>query len=77
MIYDFIKKSDIKDELLWLKPEPIDLRWIKNNHSIDYINHVENACLTGETIIDQGDTRACPASFEIARLAAGGGDKRS
>ncbi len=71
VIYDFIKKSDIEDELAWLEPEPIDLRWIKNNHRLDYINHVENTCLSGESIIDQGDTRACPASFEIARLAAG------
>jgi len=71
IIYDFIKNSDINHELAWLKPEPVDLRWIKKIHGVDYINHVENACLSGENIIDQGDTKACPASFEIARLAAG------
>lgn len=71
ILFDFMKKSDLVDQLAWLEPEPADLKWIKNNHDYDYIHHLETSCLSGENIIDQGNTRACPASFEIARLAAG------
>ena len=71
IIFDFIKKSDLTQELAWLEPAPVKLPWIEKNHSVDYIHHVETTCRSGEILIDQGDTRACPASYDIARLAAG------
>ena len=70
IIYDYIKKSAISHELAWFEPGPIDLRWVKKNHSIDYINYVKNTCLLGDNTIDHGDTRVCPKTFEIACLAA-------
>ena len=71
VIFDFIKHSDLTHELEWLEPEPGDLHWIEKNHGVEYIHYLETACSSGEDIIDQGDTRACPVSYEIARLAVG------
>jgi acetoin utilization deacetylase AcuC-like enzyme len=40
-------------------------------HDPDHIRRVENACANGEPLLDSMDTRICPESARIARLAAG------
>ncbi len=71
IVYEFIKNSDLSNAIAWIEPEPAEVRWIETNHSVAYRKYVKNACASGELIIDQGDTRSCPESYLIARLAAG------
>jgi len=41
-------------------------------HSREYLDRLRAACRTGALYIDTPDSGICPASWEIARLAAGG-----
>lgn len=50
---------------------PVDLKLVERIHARDYINRVELACAQGRSFIDVPDSAICPASFDIARLAAG------
>jgi acetoin utilization deacetylase AcuC-like enzyme len=40
-------------------------------HDPDHVRRVEKACANGEPLLDSMDTRICPESARIARLAAG------
>ena len=46
--------------------------WILKVHTPEHLKFVRDACRTGATILDQGDTHACEKSFDVALLAAGG-----
>src|SRR5689334_14112873 len=41
-------------------------------HAPEHLAFVREACASGRRILDGGDTHACPASYEVALLAAGG-----
>jgi acetoin utilization deacetylase AcuC-like enzyme len=51
--------------------EPLDLDAIHRLHAPDYVTRAREACAAGEPFIDTPDSMICPASFELARLAAG------
>ncbi len=55
-----------------VEPDPIDIEDVELVHEPDYIELVEEVCLSGGGLIDQGDTMVCPKSFEVALLAAAG-----
>lgn len=71
-IYQFLKASDLFQNLHLIEPEPAHLEWIEQVHPKSYIYHVREACLKGERLLDTLDTVICPESFEVALLAAGG-----
>ncbi len=50
---------------------PIELRLVERIHAREYIDRVDLACSQGRSFIDVPDSAICPASFEIARMAAG------
>ncbi|HSW45643.1 MAG TPA: histone deacetylase [Phycisphaerae bacterium] len=55
-----------------LAPTPIDLKLVERVHAIEYINQFRNACTLGQHSLHTPDCAICPASFEVACLAAGG-----
>lgn len=50
----------------------IDLDLVRRVHSEAYLARLRRACAVGAPIIDVPDSAICPASFDIALLAAGG-----
>ncbi len=52
-------------------PRPIEEQWLLTVHSAPYIARIHHVCDIGGGVLDLGDTPVCPASFEIALLAAG------
>ena len=71
-IYQFLKDRDLFQELYLLDPEPADLKWVGLVHSKHYIDHVRQACLSGQHLLDTIDTGICAQSFDVALLAVGG-----
>jgi acetoin utilization deacetylase AcuC-like enzyme len=53
------------------EPAPLDEQWIRLVHDQKYIDRVRRVCTAGG-VLDQGDTPVCPASFDLARMSAGG-----
>ncbi len=69
--------SHLKEISLWQKLQHLlideaDEEWILKVHTPDHIRFVRDACRQGRRILDQGDTHACPDSYDVARLAVGG-----
>ncbi len=54
-----------------LRPSPASLEWIYAVHPEQYVEMIRKRCLSGEKILDQGDTHVCPESYDVALLAAG------
>jgi acetoin utilization deacetylase AcuC-like enzyme len=71
-IVDKLKAAHLWHALLPLPVEPVDLRWVHAIHSPQYVDRLRLACERGDNYIDDGDCPICPASYHIARLAAGG-----
>jgi len=67
-----LKATHQWDALVHLPVDPINLRWVHAVHDAAYIDRLHRACETGANFIDDNDCPICPASYAIARLAAGG-----
>lgn len=67
-------KSDqiLWDKLIHIKPHNATLDDILRCHTPELIEHIRSLCQEGVTYID-ADTAICPASFDVAVLAAGAG----
>ncbi len=68
--------SNLKSTGLWndlhhpvINPAPE--KWILANHSPEHLESIREACSEHRTVLDDGETRICPESFDVARLAAG------
>ncbi len=66
----------LQEQQIWGKlslkvPQPADLRWVKTNHSADYIASVEKACENAPMVLDGGDTLVTTHSYEAALHAVG------
>lgn len=55
-----------------LRPSAAPLEWIHNVHPERYTSMIRTRCLSGEEVLDAGDTHACRDSYDVALLAAGG-----
>jgi len=71
-IVDHLQKSGLWEKLLHVRPEPAEVRWVQRVHTEAHVNFVREMCERGTGVLDQGDTRVCKESYEIALLAAGG-----
>ncbi|MBI4357817.1 MAG: histone deacetylase [Candidatus Omnitrophica bacterium] len=71
-IYEFLKQSDLFENLLILEPKPATFEDITLVHTRSYIDRVKRACEQGERFFDSPDTAISPKSYEVAFLAAGG-----
>ncbi|QYY35895.1 histone deacetylase [Ruficoccus sp. ZRK36] len=70
-IIDALENSPLQQQLQWWRPDPVELRWVEENHDTAYIRHIEEACLSGSSQLDKGETRVSHDSFQVALLAAG------
>ncbi len=57
--------------LVALNPRYADVSWLEKAHAPEYIAHVKARCMQGIPQMEDADTRMCPLSFDIARLAVG------
>lgn len=69
--------AHLKQVNLWSKLQHLIIdhaaeEWILKVHTHEHLKFVREACRLGRRILDQGDTHACPDSYDIALLAAGG-----
>lgn len=73
VISEYMKSSDLAANLAFIEPHPADTQWIDLVHKPEYRQEVKRACLSGQTVLDAGDTKVCRASYDVAMLSAGGG----
>lgn len=67
-----LQSAGLWERLTHLTFEPADMRWILANHDQAYVERLRDACNSGAAFIDAMDSAICAATFDIARLAAGG-----
>ncbi len=65
-------KTRLWDELVRLEPYEAPLQWIERLHDPDYIRAFKEACARGERLFQSPDCGICKATYDTARLAAGG-----
>lgn len=70
-LYGYLENYELAPAWEWRRADPADPAWVKQVHDPGYIRFVEEACLSGTSALDSGDTQVCPDSFRVALLAAG------
>jgi acetoin utilization deacetylase AcuC-like enzyme len=70
--YRGIKEAGLLPKLTLLKASRADPKWVEAVHSIEHINRLREACMSGVTEYDHPDNQMCKETFEIAMLAVGG-----
>jgi acetoin utilization deacetylase AcuC-like enzyme len=60
------------ESLKLLDVAPASEEWLTRVHSLQHVDFVRDACRNGVEVLDQGDTHACPKSFDVALMAVGG-----
>jgi acetoin utilization deacetylase AcuC-like enzyme len=58
-------------KLIELTPPRAEEKWLRTVHPQAYIDHIHHICEIGGGIIDQGDTRVSPDSFDVALYSLG------
>ena len=58
-------------KLLEIAPTPAAPQWINLVHPPDYVQNVRHVAQSGGGVLDQGDTRIGPESYDIALLSLG------
>ncbi len=58
-------------KLLELTPPRAEEKWLRSIHTRDVIERIRHICEVGGGIIDQGDTRVSPDSFDVALYSLG------
>ncbi len=71
-VVDHLGKSETWKHLEQIRPVPATLDWVEKAHPLSHIESIERRCLSGETVLDSGDTHVCGRSYGVALLAAGG-----
>ncbi len=67
-----LKESGVWEKLQHLMFDQAAEEWLVKVHSAQHVRFVREAAERDVGFLDQGDTRVCPASFGVAKLAAGG-----
>ena len=70
-IMDKVKNSSLKKNIEIVESEKASFDYIKNVHTMDYINATSTAIENGQRILDGGDTVVGEKSMEAALYAAG------
>ncbi len=70
-ITEAVDRSPLAETLERVRPEPVDEEQLAAVHVREYVQHVRDVAAHGGGALD-ADTVVSPASYEIARLSAGG-----
>ncbi len=66
-----LQQAGLLEACARVEPEAVDPNAILANHTAAYVERLAEHCRTGSAYIDCLDSRICPASDEVARLACG------
>ncbi|HTK80650.1 MAG TPA: histone deacetylase [Bacteroidota bacterium] len=67
-----LRETGLWERVRHLSFVPAAEEWITKVHTPRHLNFVREACRSGQSVLDDGDTHASLESFDIAQLAAGG-----
>jgi acetoin utilization deacetylase AcuC-like enzyme len=67
-----VKKHGLRSSLVFLEPYVPDLEFLEGIHRAEYLARFRESVRNGEKAFSTTDCSICPASFEVALLAAGG-----
>ena len=70
-LHAHLDATGLTKDLITLDPGHVDTSWLEKAHTPEHIANVKARCTQGITYMDDFDTRICPLSFDIARLAVG------
>lgn len=70
-ILEVLEARGLAQKVDWIEPSPAPVSSIEAVHWNEYRGFVEDACLSGATSLNDGETRVVEQSYEIALLAAG------
>lgn len=70
-LHAHLDATGLTKDLITLEPRHVDTSWLEKAHTPEHIANVKSRCTQGITYMDDFDTRICPLSFDIARLAVG------
>ncbi|MAT96546.1 MAG: histone deacetylase [Anaerolineaceae bacterium] len=70
-ILPFLEKAGILADINLLEPTLATMQQLRRVHAPALIERIREISTTGGGMLDVGDTYATPASYELARLAAG------
>lgn len=70
-IVRYVRESGIWDQLVHLTPTPATEEQVLSVHTQEHVDLIRRTCEAGGGMLDEGDTHAVAASFEVAMLAAG------
>jgi acetoin utilization deacetylase AcuC-like enzyme len=59
------------ENLHQLSAKTVEENWLVTTHAGSYIQHAKESCAANQPYLDSMDVNICPASFDIALLAAG------
>jgi len=66
-----LEEAGVLSTALRVATEPADANVLTRVHAPEYVERVRQACQAGLPYLDEPDCAICPASFDLARLAAG------
>ena len=67
-----VRKDDLRSSLVFLEPYVPDLAFLEGIHRAEYLARFREAVRKGKKVFSTTDCSICPASFDVALLAAGG-----
>lgn len=70
-VVSHLMSTDLWGAMDHRRPEEAPMESMSAVHAASYLESVERRTANGETLLDDGDTRICAASWRAARLAAG------
>jgi acetoin utilization deacetylase AcuC-like enzyme len=71
-IRDRFAERGLLESAVAIEFAPVESELIERVHAAQYNKRVREACERGARVLDTPDCPICPATYEIARLAAGG-----
>jgi acetoin utilization deacetylase AcuC-like enzyme len=71
-VYDHVREAELDEKIDWIVAESTTEEMLLLNHDTDHIEYIRKTCENhSSAVLDDGDTRVCSASFNVALLAVG------
>jgi len=70
-IIDNLKEKKLYSELVHVPVAPVEMKYLLEVHTKEYVEHVKQVCQGDESYLDSSDTPVSEKSYEAALMAAG------